>query len=62
MYNYIKDIRYQITFKIKELIDNHYKFVKALNMRDYVINLLHEDNFIALNIIKIRNIYNTRHS
>ncbi len=62
MYDYIKDTRHQITFKIKEFINNHYKFVKASNMRDYVINLLHEDNFIALNIIRMRNIHNTKHN
>ncbi len=62
IYDYIKDTRYQIIFKIKELIDNHYKFAKALNMRDYVVNLLHEDNFIALNITRVNNIYYTRHS
>ncbi len=62
MYDCIEDTHHQITFKIKELIDSHYKFVKALNMQDYVANLLNEDNFIASDIIKVRNIHNTRHS
>ncbi len=62
MYDYIKDTRYQIIFKIKELINSHYKFVKASNIRDYVADLLHEDNFIASDIIRINNIHYTRHS
>ncbi len=31
-------------------------------MRDYVVNLLHENNFITSDIIRIRSIHNTRHS
>ncbi len=62
MYDCIEDTRHQITFKIKELIDSHYKFAKASNMRDYVANLLNEDNFIASDIIRVRSMHNTRHS
>ncbi len=62
MYDCIEDTRHQITFKIKELIDSHYKFIKASNMQDYVADLLNEDNFIASDIIRVRSIHNTRHS
>jgi hypothetical protein len=57
MYDCIEDTRHQITFKIKELINSYYKFTKALNMQDYVANLLHKDNFIATNILKVRSIH-----
>ena len=62
MYDCIEDTCYQITFKIKELIDNHYKFIKALNMQDYIANLLNEDNFITSDIIRVYSIHNTRHN
>ncbi len=62
MYDCIEDTRHQITFKIKELIDSHYKFIKASNMQDYVADILNEDNFIASDIIRVRSIHNTRHS
>ncbi len=62
MYDCIKNTYHQITFKIKELINSHYKFVKALNMQDYVTNLLNENNFITLDIIRVRSIHNMKHS
>jgi len=62
MYDCIKDTRHQITFKIKELINSHYKFIKVLNMQDYVADLLNEDNFITSDIIRVRSIHNMRHS
>jgi len=60
MYDCIEDIHHQITFKIKKLINNHYKFAKALNMQSYVTDLLHENNFIAMNISRIHNIHYTK--
>jgi len=62
MYDCIEDTRHQITFKIKELINSHYRFIKASNMQDYVADLLNEDNFITSDIIRICSIHNTRHS
>ena len=62
MYDCIKNTYHQITFKIKKLINSHYKFVKALNMQDYVTNLLNENNFITLDIIRVRSIHNMKHS
>ncbi len=62
MYNCIEDIHHQITFKIKELINSHYKFIKALNMQDYITDLLNEDNFIASDIIRIHSFHNTKHN
>ncbi len=62
MYDCIENTCHQINFKIKELINNHYKFIKALNMQDYVADLLNKDNFIASDIIRIHNIHNTRYN